>query len=428
MFGISYARWKWIIALLVLGNIVNYLYTNWGLVTVKVNDAPLRKVINSIEWQGWVKIYTNLPPDTKVTMYVDHVPLAEAMETLAANVDVPPPPPSPDGATGTRPNRDQSARPGDQPGGFAGAPPGGGGPFGGPGGGTGGAGAPGGPQGGRGGGFGGRGAQWNLAFFVAPTPAQVKQEIREFQSSDPNDDTKVYTYGTQMQLIATESMAITADPRLQSWPGVKPVDPSTGPAQAPPAAPVDAQANAATTPPTGNAPADPPANATPTLQTYLQAFAESANIWIMAPASWAPEVSSAPPPNASIIRAVENFVGGSHGAVTQALVLRAGRGGARGGNRGDVAGGDDAWADRMRNAITGLPPDERPDALDQLNKEVQFRKDLQAVPPEQRRQKMFQHMMEKMIYGERLSRLSPVKRAQVYQRMVTARAAAKAQK
>jgi hypothetical protein len=382
MFGISLAKWK-IIGFLVLANIAYYFYNNWGLVTVKATDAPLSKVIRSIEWQGWVKIYTNLPLETKVTMYADHVPLAEAMEILAANVDAPPPP--------------------DRSEGLAGTPPGGGIP--------GGTRAQGGPPGG---GLGGRGAQWNLAFFVAPTSTQVKEEIREFQSGDPSADAKVYTYGTQMQLIASESMAITADPRLQSWPGVKPVE---------------AQATAATASQTGNDQTDPPANTAPTIQTYLQAFVESANIWIMTPAAWTPEVSSAPPPNSSIISAVKNFVSGSHGALTEALVLRAGRGGARGdGNRGNFAGGDDAWADRMRNAINGLPPDERPDALDQVNKEVQFRKDLQSVPPEQRRQKMFQHMMEKMIYGERLSRLSPVKRAKVYQRMVAMRAEAKAQK
>ena len=84
-------KWVRLLALLIVANIGYYLYLNWGLVTVKVKDAPLKYVIKSIEWQGWVKIYTNLPLDTKVTMYVDHAPLAEAMETLAVNVDVPPP-------------------------------------------------------------------------------------------------------------------------------------------------------------------------------------------------------------------------------------------------------------------------------------------------------------------------------------------------
>ena len=391
MFGISSSKWKWIFGLLVVANVVSYLYNNWGLVTVKVTDAPLNKVISSIEWQGWVKIYTNLPPDSKVTMYVDHVPLAEAMETLAANVDVPPP--NPDDDTNPRPNRDR-------PGGFAGTPPAGGGP--------------GRPPGGRGGGGFGRQAQWNLAFFVAPTSTQVKQEIREFETSDPASDAKVFAYGTQMQLIAGDSMTTAADPRLQAWPGVKPVDPT----DAAPTTPMVSNQ-------TGDSPTDPPAASTPpTLQTYLQDFAASANIWIMAPGSWAPEVASAPPANSSIIRAVENFIGGSHGAVTQALVLRAGRGGAR----GDFAGGDNGWEDRMRNAINGLPPDERPDALDQLKQEVQFRKDLQSLPPEQRRQKFFQHFAERMIYGERLSRLSPEKRAKMYQRMVAMRAAARTPK
>ncbi len=383
-------------------NIAYYLYNNWGLVTVKVKDAPLSKVISSIEWQGWVKIYTNLPLDSKVTMYADHVPLSEAMETLAANVDVPPPPS--DGTDNGSPP-DQN-RPVGTPGGFAGAQPNGGG---GPGGGR--------PPGGRGGGF-GRRAEWNLAFFVAPTSSQLKQEIREFQSDDPDTDAKVYTYGTQMQLIATESMAITADPRLQSWPGVKPVDPSA----TPPAS--VAQAGTTSPSPNGADPADPPANTPPTLQTYLQDFTQAANIWIMAPGSWTPPVSDPPPPDSSIVRAVKNFISGYHGVVMQAIVLRAGRGGPRGG----IAGADDNWADRMRNAINGLPPDERPDALDQLNQEIQFRKDVQALPPDQRRQKFIQHFAEKMIYGERLSRLSPEKRAQMYKRMVTMRSAAKAQK
>src|SRR5476649_1667288 len=167
MFGIRHTTWKWIISLLVLANIASYLYSNWGLVTVKVTDAPLSKVIRSIEWQGWVRIYTNLPLDTKVTMYADHVPLAEAMETLAVNVDVTPPP---DGGDGARTNRNRPPRPGDQPGGLTGTPSGGAAPDG--------AGAPSGPPSGRGGGFGGGGgrqAQWNLAFFVAPTAAEVKQ-------------------------------------------------------------------------------------------------------------------------------------------------------------------------------------------------------------------------------------------------------------
>ena len=406
-------KWLRVLLALIVANIAYYLYLNWGLVTVKVTDAPLGKVINSIEWQTWggPKIYTNLPLDTKVTMYVDHVPLAEALETLAVNVDVPPPA---DGDDNGRPRRDRppgadgppGGPPGNAPvalGGAVGQPPAGAPPGGGPRG-----------PGGRGG-F-ARGAQWNLAFFVGPTDAQVNQEIREFQADDPNTDTKIYSYGAQLELISTDSTTTAPDPRLQSWPGMKPPpDPATAPAAAD-----SASTNAAPSQPGGNSPAAA-SDGPPTVHTYLQALAEAANIWIMAPDSWAP-AASAPSPSASIISAIKNLVSSSHGVVKEAFVIRVGRGGQRGGPPND-----DAWADRMQNAINGLPPDERPDALAQLNKEVQFRKEVQALPPEQRRQKMFQHFAERMIYGERLARLSPEKRALVYQRMIAMRTAAKAQ-
>ena len=432
-------KWIGVMVLLILANIVYYFYSNWGLITVKVKDAPLSKVISSIEWQGWVKIYTNIAPDSKVTMYVDHVPLAEAMESLAANVDVPAPPSdgtdnggAPHGAPpGGNP-------PGNPPGGVAAYPPAGGpGATGGPGGpgspgggGRGGLGAlfggGGGGFGGGGGGGGGRQAQWNLAFFVAPTNAQVKQEISDFVTSDPNSDAKVYTYGTQIQLVATDDVTSAPDPRYQSWPGVQP--PSATPAPAP--APANAVANGATPTPAGTGAADPttdpPDNGPPTVQTYLQDLAQAANIWIMAPSTWSTEVSSPPPPNSSIIRAVENFVSASHGVMIEAIVLRAGRGGPRGNNR-DFAANDNSWANRMRNAINGLPADEQAEALDQLNKEIDFRKNLQALPPEQRRQLMLQHFAERMLYGDS-SRLSPEKRAKAFIRLIALRNAAKAPK
>ena len=55
-------------------------------------------------------------------------------------------------------------------------------------------------------------------------------------------------------------------------------------------------------------PAAPAAPTTPNIQTYLQAFAESSNIWIMAPGSWATDIATPPPANSSIIKAIKNFV------------------------------------------------------------------------------------------------------------------------
>lgn len=65
--------WKWV--------------AGWGYVTVNVHDAPLAKVIESIESQGGVKIRTNADPATPVTMLVERVPAYEAIDTLAIAID-----------------------------------------------------------------------------------------------------------------------------------------------------------------------------------------------------------------------------------------------------------------------------------------------------------------------------------------------------
>ncbi len=405
-----YVLWGGIICILIVANIINYLYWNWGLITVKVTDVPLSKVIKSIEWQGWVKIYTNLPLDTKVTMQVDHVPLAEAMETLSANVDAPradrgdrrpaPDQPRPDNnatASGNPPSGGAPGADGDRRNGNRGQ--------GGPGGGRGGFG---------GGGFGGGGGvQWNLAFFVAPTAARVKDEIRSFQEGATDNDLLVYNYPTPLMIVATDSDVPASDPRSQSWPGYKP------PIVPPPAPVAD-----------GQAPSEPSAPATPTVQTYLKAFAQSSNIWIMAPSSWSPEVVKAPEPNSSIITAVKSFVSNYRGSVTQAIILRAGRGGGRrAGGGGDYD--TDAMTDRVRNAINGLPdPEDRANAMAQLDQEVKFYKDMQSAPPEQRGQLMRNHTMSKMAANAqaRMDRMSPAKRAARYARAVSNRQTAQGKK
>ena len=83
----------------------------------------------------------------------------------------------------------------------------------------------------------------------------------------------------------------------------------------------------------------------------------------------------------------------------------------------------DAMADRMRNAIAGLPEDERPDALNQLDQEVKFYQNVQAAPPEQRFDMIRQHMMSKLANGNGMGRMSPEKRAARFARAVAAREA-----
>jgi hypothetical protein len=341
-----------IIAILLLANIISYILSNWGLITVKVTDAPLGQVIKSIERQGWVTICTDMPLDTKVTMWVDHVPLPEAMESLTADV----------------------------------------------------------------------GGQWHLGFFAAPTSAAVKQEIIAFQTGSVGDDIKTYNYPTPLAMLSSsndDDGLPASNPYLQTWPGY----------HAPPPAPVQTADNSANNA-DGQAPDPPPAPPAPptTLQDYLQAVAQEADVWIMTPGSWAPNVP-APPANISISRAVKDLVSDAHGSVQQVIVLRGRqRRGQGGGQRGNFAGGDTGWAymqDRIQNAINGLPAEARPEATAQLQQEVKFRQDLQAAPPDQRMAMMRNHFMNRM--GQNNWRRSPAKRAQMYQRAVSNRQAARGQ-
>jgi hypothetical protein len=338
-----------IIAVLLVANFIIHVIWNWGLVTVKVTNAPIGQVIRSIERQGGVTIYSNIDPQTKISMYVDHVPLPEAMVSLANNAD----------------------------------------------------------------------AQWHLGFFVAPTSAQVKEEIRTFTEGVDNDagNTSTYSFPTSLEMISDETTAI-ADPRGQVWPGFKLPPPA-------PAPPPNTDGTA------DDAPAPEPEVAPTSVQGYLKAFAREADIWVMAPASWDPAVATAPPASSSISGAIRHFVSDAHGSVTQALVLRGrpprvaddGQRRPRGGFRG--AGMDlSMMEDRMDNAINGLPAAQRPAMREQLKTEVQFQSEMRRAPRERRRAMWAQHMANHQLDNDNSWRRSPEKRAQMYTRLVSNRSAA----
>jgi len=370
-----------LVVILLVANIINYFCSGWGLITVKVKDAPLGQVIKSIERQGWVTIYSNIDPQSKVTMYCDHVTLPEAMETLSVNVEEAPP-------------ADAGGN-------------GGGGGYGGNGG-----------RGGRGGGLGGGGggAQWSLAFFIAPTSEQVKAEVRSFtEGADRNDDSlQSYNFPTPLNMISDESTPV-ADPRLQIWPGVK-----TAPAPPP---------NADGTPATGPDGQPLQAEESPTtVQGYLRSFAEGAAVWIIAPASWDPPVATAPPPDSSISAAIRHFVSHANGSVTEAIILRGREQRTAGGDRprGGFRAGLDLgmMEDRVDNAINGLPKEAQPAARAKLADEKQTQKEMATLPPDERRRKMFSHFMELRMNGDNNWRRSPEKRAQMYSRLVSNRISA----
>ena len=64
-----------------------YFFWPDGLITLDFKDAPVSKVIASIERQGHVRIGTNVPPETLVTIHMKRVPLMDALETLTVRVE-----------------------------------------------------------------------------------------------------------------------------------------------------------------------------------------------------------------------------------------------------------------------------------------------------------------------------------------------------
>lgn len=75
------------VAAVLLAVIVWRWIGNWGLVTVHKNDAPIAEVIKSIERQGGITIVTNADPTVPVTLHVDKVAPAAALDELADWMD-----------------------------------------------------------------------------------------------------------------------------------------------------------------------------------------------------------------------------------------------------------------------------------------------------------------------------------------------------
>jgi hypothetical protein len=58
-----------------------------GLITLNFTEAPVSKVIASIERQGHIRLTSNVPPETPVTIQMKRVPLMDALETLAVRIE-----------------------------------------------------------------------------------------------------------------------------------------------------------------------------------------------------------------------------------------------------------------------------------------------------------------------------------------------------
>ncbi len=78
----------WLVAAAVAFTIavIGYFWPD-GLITLDFRDAPVSKVIASIKRQGHVRVQTNVPPETLVTIQMRRVPLMDALETLSVRLD-----------------------------------------------------------------------------------------------------------------------------------------------------------------------------------------------------------------------------------------------------------------------------------------------------------------------------------------------------
>ncbi len=75
-----------VLALFVGVTVWNWI-SGWGSVTLDFRDAPLAKVIKSIERQGGVKITTNADQSQLITIRLERVSPFEAVDTLAVRID-----------------------------------------------------------------------------------------------------------------------------------------------------------------------------------------------------------------------------------------------------------------------------------------------------------------------------------------------------
>src|SRR4051812_49417228 len=72
---------------LCVANLGWHLWTGWRLITIDATGTPIAAVIASIEKQGGIRLRTNLPSDTPVTMHVRKSSLMHTLEVLAASTD-----------------------------------------------------------------------------------------------------------------------------------------------------------------------------------------------------------------------------------------------------------------------------------------------------------------------------------------------------
>ena len=76
-----------ILAALCVANLGYRLWASWGLISIDANGTPLSTVVANIQRQAGIRLRTNLPADTTVTMHVRKASLVHALEVLSATTN-----------------------------------------------------------------------------------------------------------------------------------------------------------------------------------------------------------------------------------------------------------------------------------------------------------------------------------------------------
>ena len=148
------------------------------------------------------------------------------------------------------------------------------------------------------------------------------------------------------------------------------------------------------------------------VQTFFLEAAQLTNAGFAFPDAWNPTVQYAPRPG-MVNRVVPKLISAAGGREDEVFFLskpaargpRNGAGGAGAGLSGNFRPDFDLLAARTQSEINRLPPDERGQAQINFDTEQAFRKSLQDMTDDQRRQAFLQHMQDPQVQQQIANRL-----------------------
>jgi hypothetical protein len=214
-------------------------------------------------------------------------------------------------------------------------------------------------------------SRWRLNYFLAPDKATLRAGIDAIAAGNKPDDWKVIYYPFPDLFVPANG--IIPDPRRDLWPTKAPDE--------------------------------------KTLQANLDGAAKLVHAAFALPEKWNPDISS-PPTSGVVAYAVPKLAGKAHGRMEPVFLLtkferRQGRGDGGPPDGGpDFGGGGGGGrnfgmlAERAQAEINRLPIDERAEAQAEFNRQQAFFKQLQDLPPEQRRAKMQEHMNDPQVQDQ----------------------------